>query len=79
VGRPGVQKKNKKEKEEQEQVGEVYRSSTLGSEAMKSSVLGIRDFKPSGCLYWALANKLVIVLTLTIPVLLLVVFFRPFR
>ncbi len=74
-----MQKKNKKEKEEQEQVGEVYRSSTLGSEAMKSSVLGIRDFKPSGCLYWALANKLVIVLTLTIPVLLLVVFFRPFR
>ncbi|KAH9574590.1 hypothetical protein CY35_01G066400 [Sphagnum magellanicum] len=46
---------------------------------MKSSVLGIRDFKPSGCLYWALANKLVIVLTLMIPVLLLVVSFRPFR
>jgi hypothetical protein len=73
-----VQKKEK-EKEEQEQVGEVYRSSALGSGAMKSSVLGIRDFKPSGCLYWALANKLVTVLTLMIPVLLLVVFFRPFR
>jgi hypothetical protein len=76
-----VLKKKEKEKEEQEQeqVGEVYRSSALGSGAMKSSVLGIRDFKPSGCLYWALANKLVIVLTLMIPVLLLVVFFRPFR
>ncbi len=71
--------KKEKEKEEQEQVGEVYRSSALGSGAMKSSVLGIRDFKPSGCLYWALANKLVTVLTLMIPVLLLVVFFRPFR
>jgi hypothetical protein len=76
-----VQKKKEKETEEreQEQVGEAYRSSALGSGAMKSSVLGIRDFKPSGCLYWALANKLVIVLTLMIPVLLLVVFFRPFR
>ncbi len=73
-------KKKEKEEQEQEQVGgEVYRSSTLGSGAMKSSVLGIRDFKPSGCLYWALANKLVIVLTLMIPVLLLVVFLRPFR